>query len=72
MTQKHILNRVAVLEMFEEAEGREVSIEDLPAVLKLRKELCEARVQYLRIEGFFIFIYLFIFWVFLIVLFFHF
>ncbi|XP_024041149.1 SUMO-activating enzyme subunit 1B-1 isoform X2 [Citrus clementina] len=34
-----------VLEQFEEAEGRspgEISIADLPAVLKLKKELCEA------------------------------
>ena len=35
----------AVIERFEEAEGRcpgELSIEDLPAVLKLKKEICEA------------------------------
>lgn len=37
-----------VLEQFEEAEGRspgEISIADLPAVLKLKKELCEANVR---------------------------
>ncbi|XP_021690214.1 SUMO-activating enzyme subunit 1B-1 isoform X1 [Hevea brasiliensis] len=35
-----------VIESFEEAEGRnpgEISMEDLPAVLKLKKELCEAQ-----------------------------
>ncbi|KAJ9140146.1 hypothetical protein P3X46_030827 [Hevea brasiliensis] len=35
-----------VIERFEEAEGRnpgEISIEDLPAVLKLKKEICEAQ-----------------------------
>jgi len=37
-----------VIERFEEAEGRkpgEICIEDLPAVLKLKKELCEAQVR---------------------------
>lgn len=37
--------------MFEEAEGRnpgEVSITDLPSVLKLKKDLCEAQVGYLK------------------------
>lgn len=36
-----------VIERFEEDEGRkpgEICIEDLPAVLKLKKELCEAQV----------------------------
>ena len=37
-----------VIESFEEAEGRnpgQTSIEDLPKVLKLRKEVCEAHVM---------------------------
>lgn len=37
----------AVIERFEEAEGRnpgEISIADLPGVLKLKKELCDAQV----------------------------
>ena len=36
-----------MIERFEEAEGRspgDVSIVDLPGVLKLKKELCEANV----------------------------
>lgn len=36
-----------MIERFEEAEGRnpgDVSIADLPGVLKLKKELCEANV----------------------------
>lgn len=42
-----ISNVFAVIEKFEEAKGRnpgEISIEDLPAVLNLKKELCEAQV----------------------------
>lgn len=38
----------AVIERFEEAEActpGETSIADLPAVLKLKKELCEANVR---------------------------
>ncbi|KAF2311519.1 hypothetical protein GH714_024522 [Hevea brasiliensis] len=41
----------AVIERFEEAEGRnpgEISIEDLPAVLKLKKEICEAQARSLK------------------------
>ena len=44
-----IFTHFAVLERFEEAEGRkpgEVSIDDLPSVLKLKKELCESQVGY--------------------------
>lgn len=39
----------AVIERFEEAEGRnpgETSISDLPGVLKLKKEMCESQVEY--------------------------
>lgn len=39
----------AVIEKFEEAEGRnpgETTISDLPGVLKLKKELCESQVEY--------------------------
>ena len=49
---KTILTFLAVIERFEEAEQRkpgELSIADLPAVLKLKKELCEAQVWVLRI-----------------------
>jgi len=48
---------VAVIEKFEEAEGRragEVSIADLSAVLKLKKDLCTAQVCFLE---FVIFVY---------------
>lgn len=39
---------LAVIERFEEVEGRspgETSIDDLPRVLNLKKELCEANVR---------------------------
>ena len=39
----------AVIERFEEAEGRnpgETSISDLPRVLKLKKELCDSQVKF--------------------------
>lgn len=39
----------AVIERFEEAEGRnpgETSVSDLPGVLKLKKEICESQVKY--------------------------
>ena len=39
----------AVIEKFEEAEGRnpgETTISDLPGVLKLKKELCESQVEF--------------------------
>lgn len=52
---------VSVLERFEEVEGRrpgEVSIEDLPGVLKLKKELCEAQVGYFQIGFFFFLLFL--------------
>jgi len=42
---------IAVIEKFEEAEGRsagEVSIADLSAVLKLKKDLCTAQVCFLK------------------------
>lgn len=40
---------LTVIEQFEDVEGRnpgETSIADLPAVVKLRKELCETNVRY--------------------------
>lgn len=43
------LNLDAVMERFEEVEGRnpgETTISDLPGVLKLKKELCELQVEY--------------------------
>jgi len=43
---------IAVIEKFEESEGRsagEVSIADLSAVLKLKKDLCTAQVCFLKI-----------------------
>ena len=42
---------IAVIEKFEEAEGRsagEVSIADLSGVLKLKKEICTAQVFFLE------------------------
>ena len=47
-----ILTFLSVIEMFEEAYQRkpgELSIADLPAVLKLKKELCEAQVWVLGV-----------------------
>lgn len=47
----------AVIERFEEAEGRkpvEVSIADLPGVLKLKKKLCDEQVLYLLFSSFLI------------------
>jgi hypothetical protein len=51
-TSEGILTLFPVIERFEEAEGHhpgDVSIADLPGVLKLKKELCEANVWYIGI-----------------------
>nr|CAN77060.1 hypothetical protein VITISV_022139 [Vitis vinifera] len=50
-----VLKGLPVIERFEEAEGRnpgEISIADLPGVLKLKKELCEAQYYLVQSQSF--------------------
>lgn len=46
----------AVIERFELSEGRnpgDITISDLPLILKMRKELCDAQVRWLHCPYFF-------------------